>query len=281
MKNSLLKAMIIGLLVTVAGYAQANSSVAGTESIFAPEQVSAFAKKVEQTLAKKGARVFLISRVGIPEEELPKGINYTHTAIAVYSAITTEDGNKAPGYAIYNLYQRIDQPHISELVVDFPADFFSNAHVMKAGIVVPVPKLQERLLQVIRSETYSHLHNPNYSVLANPFNRKFQNCTEFVLDVLNAAIYQTDDIDQIKANARTYFKPQTVEVGPFKLLLGSLFKPEVAVSDHQGPVVTATFGRIAEYLDEYDLSQDHFTITADSQITGHRKPSNKDTEIHM
>ncbi|AKH20548.1 DUF2145 domain-containing protein [Sedimenticola thiotaurini] len=268
MKTNILKAILIGLIMTATGNVQANSSAAGTASIFTPQQVSAFAKKVEQTLAEKGARVFLISRVGIPEEELPKGINYTHTALAVYSEITTEDGNKAPGYAIYNLYQRDGQPDVSELVVDFPVDFFSSAHVMKAGIVIPVPKLQERLLRVIRSKTYSNLHNPNYSVLANPFKQKFQNCTGFVLNVLNAAIYQTDDIEVIKANTRAYFKPQRVDVGGFKLLLGSMFKPDIALSDHQGPVVTTTFGTITKYLEEYSLSQEHFTLTADTQTAG-------------
>ncbi|MCP4696531.1 MAG: DUF2145 domain-containing protein [Gammaproteobacteria bacterium] len=33
------------------------------------------------------------------------------------------------------------------------------------------------------------------------FSSRFQNCTEYVLDVLNAAIYQTNDIKQLKANA--------------------------------------------------------------------------------
>jgi hypothetical protein len=41
--------------------------------------------------------------------------------------------------------------------------------------------------------------------LANPFNIQFQNCTEFTLDLINAAIYQTKDIAQLKANAKAYF----------------------------------------------------------------------------
>lgn len=281
MKTNVLKAMVAGLLITLTANAQASSSAAGSESLFAPQQVSAFAKKVERTLAKQGARVALISRVGIPQGELPEGIDYTHTALAVYSAITTNDGKKAPGYAIYNLYQRDGRPDISDLVVDFPVDFFSSAHEMKAGILIPVPELQERLLRVIRSETYSKLHNPNYSVLANPFNRKFQNCTEFVLDVLNAAIYQTGDIGVIKANTRTYFKPQTVQVGSFKLFLGSIFKPDIAVSDHQGPIITATFGTIARYLEGYDLSQDHFTITADIQPPVDREQLNGSQDVQL
>jgi hypothetical protein len=93
-----------------------------------------------------------------PAKELPAGIHYTHTAFGVYSIITTEDGRTVPGYAMYNLYQREGQPHISDLVTDFPADFFASVQEMKAGIVIPTPVMQRRLLNIINSELYQALH---------------------------------------------------------------------------------------------------------------------------
>lgn len=248
-----------GYAVSTAGSSAGNT--ADTVPTFSAEETISFAKKVEKTVAAKGARVFLISRVGRSPKELPEGIAYTHTGIGVYSQIEKADGSKVPGYVMYNLYQRVDEPDRSDLVRDYPVDFFTGVFELKAGIVIPSPELQKRLLEVIASDTYRNLHNPRYSVIANPFNDKYQNCTEHTLDVLNAAIYQTADIGQLKANARKYFTPQKVKVGPFKLLLGSIMSEDVTLSDHDGPVVTATFETLAGYLEKYDLVSEQFVIT--------------------
>jgi hypothetical protein len=174
-------------------------------------------------------------------------------AFAVYSTITLANGNTVPGYAIYNLYQKDDQPNVSTLVQDFPVDFFAGVAQLEAGLLIPSQELQQRLLQVISSPAYASLHDPRYSLIANPYTLGRQNCTEFVLDVINAAIYQTSDIGIIKANTKAYFKGQTVNVNPLKLMLGAVFSAEVSTSDQRGKPVTATFEKIAEYLQTYDL----------------------------
>jgi len=241
------------------GFSSASTSEGETVK-FKPEQIIGFAKKVEKTLAGKGAHVAILARMGRPASELPEGMHFTHVAFAVYSEISTSDGRKVPGYAIYNLYQRDKQPDVSDLVQDYPAEFFAGVAQLEAGIIVPSQKLQQRLLSVISSPTYRTLHEPNYSVIANPFTLGRQNCTEFVLDVVNAAIYETDDIKKIKANEKAYFVAQPVNVNPFKILLGSLFSAEVSSIDHEGTPVTATFERIADYLKKYDLGSESTVV---------------------
>ena len=81
-----------------------------------------------------------------------------------------------------------------------------------------------------------------------------------MLDVINAAIYQTNDINILKANTKAYFKAQTVNVNPFKLMLGSMFSAEVSTSDQRGKPVTATFEKIAEYLQNYDHGSKVLTL---------------------
>ena len=61
--------------------------------------VEKFAKDVEIYAANEGARAFIIARVGRLEKELPEGIKFTHTAVAVYSTITLETGEQVNGYA--------------------------------------------------------------------------------------------------------------------------------------------------------------------------------------
>jgi hypothetical protein len=242
-----------------AGFSSA-SSQAGEEIHFTPEQIIKFAKKVEKTMAAKGARVAILARMGRPRSELPEGMHFTHVAFAVYSEITTKDGRQLPGYAIYNLYQENDHPDISDLVQDFPVDFFAGVAELEAGIILPSAELQKRLLETISSANYAKLHDPHYSVIANPYTLGRQNCTEFVLDVVNSSIYQTDDIGKIKANEKSYFIAQKVNVNPFKLMLGSMFSKEVSTSDQDGMPVTATFETIGEYLKKYDVGSEVLTV---------------------
>ncbi len=266
--SSLLCAATLALSVPTAqatGFSSSSSSASATMR-FPVEQVLRFAKKVEKTMASKGARVAILARMGRPASELPEGMHFTHVALAVYSEITTSDGRKLPGYAIHNLYQLDNQPDVSQLVVDYPADFFADVAELEAGILIPSPELQNRLLKVISSNTYRQLHDPHYSVIANPYTLGRQNCTEFVLDVTHAAIYQTNDIQTIKAAEKQYFKAQPVKVGRFKLLLGSMFAQEVSLSDHQGEPQTATFETISNYFAKYDQGSESFILRPDSDI---------------
>jgi len=257
-----LSKLLCALLLSAALPVHAGSSQAGGEIKFTPEQIVNFAKKVEKTMAAKGAYVAILARMGRPASELPEGMHFTHVAFAVYSEITTTDGRKVPGYAIYNLYQQNDRPDVSDLVQDYPVDFFSGVAVLEAGIIIPSPELQKRLLDVIGSPAYKALHEPKYSLIANPYTLGKQNCTEHTLDIINAAIYQTDDINKIKANEKAYFEAQPVNVSPLKLALGSMLSAEVSTSDHNGKPVTATFETIGKYLQKYDAGSETIILTS-------------------
>jgi len=225
------------------------------------EDVVRLAKKVESVAAENGARVFLVARVGRPANELPEGVEYTHVSFGVYSSITTSDNRVVPGYSLYNLYQRSDEPAKSDLVVDYPVDFLAPAHVLKAGVLIPTPELQQRLLDVISSGDWKLVHNPEYSALANPYNGRYQNCTEFVLDVINAAIYRTTDPEQLKANTRAHFQAQTIRINPLKLFFASIFKPDVRLGDQRGPIQSVTYQSIADYLGANGLLEKSMTVT--------------------
>lgn len=254
---------ILIFLATPGTIVIAGSSQATGEMYFEPPQVMQFAKKVEKTLASKGARVAILARLGRPQDTLPEGINFTHVGIAVYSQIKTQTGDTIPGYSIYNLYQSAEEPDKSNLIQDFPVDFFAGVQVLKAGVIIPTPELQRRILKVLTSSTYRELHNPKYSVLANPFTLELQNCTEHTLDVITAAIYQTNDLNLIKANEKAYFEPQPITINPFKLLIGSMLSADVTTSDHPGNPVTTTFTTIERFLAHYNGASEVLTVSAD------------------
>lgn len=251
--------LLLSLLLPVAASA---GSTSGGEPHFAAERIAALAKNVERTLAASGARVAIISRVGRDPEDLPAGIDFTHVAFAVYSRITTAEGKTLNGYAIYNLYQEKDHADISTLEQDYPIDYFAPVFVLKSGVIIPKPAMQKRLLAVIMSDRYKHLHNPAYSVFANPLENRYQNCTGFVLNVVQSAIYDSDDPRVILANNRKYFEPQKVEIGGMRLLLARMFMDEVRTDDQEGPILTTTFSSIARYMEHYGLA-DRVTVVTD------------------
>jgi len=242
-------------------------SAQNTELKFSVAAVDKFAKKVERFAAQEGARAFIIGRVGRPEKDLPQGISFTHTAIAVYSSITLDTGEVVAGYAIHNLYQKEGQLDKSELVIDYPVDFFWGVNSLKAGIIIPTSALQQRILNVFVNKQDQLLHNEHYSVIANPFNNTFQNCTEHTLNILNAGIYQTTNIEQLKRNAKQHFSAQRVKASPFKLMLGNWFVDDVSTKDHSGNVVTTTFTTIGKYLQQNKLLTKAVVVNNDGAVT--------------
>lgn len=254
--TKLCAAMLIAFLPTVT---TAGSSTPG-QSILPHAEVAAFANRVQQDLASRGASVAIVARMGRDPAQMPNGILYTYLGLWVYSQITLPDSSQGQGqgqgYRVYNLHQRSNDRTCSDLIQDSPAEFFAGAQRLDAGIIIPNPKLQRKLLTVIASPTYAALHNPRYSVLANPRTSQYQNCTEHTLDVLIASIYGTSDIGQIEANIATYFVPQVVQVGGVKRAFAAL-----NTDDHGQIVETATFGSVSHFLQSYGMAKDICRIT--------------------
>lgn len=255
-----MKAWLAGLSMLACAHAMAGSQQEGPRQ-FDAEDIVTFAKQTERYLAEHGARVAIISRVGRNPDSLPEGIAFTHTAIAIYSDITLNDGEVVQGYAIHNLYQLVDKPGSSILKTDYPVDFFWGASALKTGIVIPTPALQQRILTLYAEDKARLLHEPDYSVLASPYTLGKQNCTEYTLDVINAALYGTTDMKQLKVNTKAWFNAQPVKVNRMKLRLGSWFNSGISLSDHDGDVKTATFSTIADYLAANHLVQERTILT--------------------
>ncbi len=236
-------------------------SSASNDPILPAAQVAALANEVQADLARQGANVAIVSRMGRDPAQMPDGVLYTHVGIWVFSQIKLDDGSQGQGYRVYNLYQRDGDRTRSELIQDSPAAFFAGAQKLDAGIIIPKPKLQQKILNTLRSPTYAALHNPRYSVLANPSTSQYQNCTEHTLDVLVASIYETNDVSQIKANIDAYFDPQIVHIGGAKRALAAMASAALNTDDHGSVIGTATFGSIARFLQKYTMASAIYRMT--------------------
>jgi len=258
--KKILAIILIAMTALLPSFAMAGSSEGGKSNLPAAE-VAAFSNRVQQDLAARGAQVAIVARTGRDPADLPPGITYTHLAFWVYSNITAADGTRGKGYRVYNLYQRSDKDTVSRLVQDSPAEFFGGAHRLDAGVIIPDARLQRKLLKAITGPTFAKLHNANYSVLTNPADTQFQNCTEHALDVLFASLYGTSNKRQIKANIDAYFTPQTVRIGGLKRLFAPAASKALTTADHGPKVRTATFGSIARFMKKNGLVSDVYKIT--------------------
>jgi len=256
---------VIILIVICLGFSQAGFAGGGSQSnlpsTFKAEDIAAFSKQVEHALAEHRALVAIVARNGRPSDQLPKGVHYTHVGFAVYSEIGLQDGSRQNGYAFHNLYQSNERLDRSELVIDLPPDFFAGAFEMKAGVIIPYPDLQRKLYQVITGEKYHRLHNPRYSAIANPFDTQLQNCTEFVMNVTQSALYDTDSLSVIKANLDQWFDPYEIPYGKTALTLASFGSEDISTKDQGYPFITTTFGSIVNYMEKYQLASSVFEVS--------------------
>ena len=246
-------------LAILTGTASAGSSQSGV-TLHPEDLIQSFSEKVEQALAQRGAHVALVARVGRNPDDLPDGVQFTHAAFWVYSEFVEKDGSTRRGYQVFNLYQRAKDPWTSDLVRDLPYDFFAAGAVLEAGVAIPDPRLQAKLLKVLTGPANEKLHNPRYSLLSNPDNNQYQNCTEHSLNVLFAALYGTDDMTRLKANISAHYEAQPIKLSPLKRVLGPVFVRGVETDDHGRRIETTTFTSIARFMAKHGLISEALRI---------------------
>jgi hypothetical protein len=235
----------------------ADSSAAGSGGRLTAPEAAAFGKALEKDLAARGGRVALVFRSGRARRSMPEGLAYTHGAFWVYRDIAAANGERLKGYAVYNLYQgdgvklAKDQ---SSLIQDWPTDYMLGSVENDVAVILPTPEMQRRLLSVIDSPTYPALHVASYSLVANPFERRHQNCNTFMLNVLASAAWQTSDPEQIRVNLKAWFKPSVVKVGLLERLVGPMVDSRLAIDDQDGPLVTASYESLAAFMQDNRLS---------------------------
>jgi hypothetical protein len=255
MRRPLAGLLLLAAAIVPLAPAPAAAQVSSAQQVgprFTAVEAARFSKQVEQDLAARGARVAIVFRTGRPRDALPEGIDYTHGAFWVHRTVSTQGGGSQGGYAVYNLYAGGPDgawpKNESRLVQDWPLDFVRGSAVDDLAVIVPTPELQRRLLSVIDSPTYERLHNPAYTLVANPFEGRYQNCTTFMLEVIAAALWQTDDPARLSTNLRASFKPSVIPANGLTRFFGPMVDARLRTDDHKGAVRTATYESVAEFL---------------------------------
>lgn len=130
----------------------------------------------------------------------------------------------------------------SQLYVEGVANFVGEtAGHTDLRVGVPTPALRDALHALLQppSTVARALHEPRYNAVAYPFRTDFQNSNQWVLEVLAAAMAQTqgdpvpDSREQVQQWLRGHdYLPSVLHIGLGKRLGARLFAPNATTTDH-------------------------------------------------
>ncbi len=237
------RALTLALLAgAVAGAANAQSGVSGasrfcdrTQALSAAEQdrLLRFAAVVREELASAQGGVALISRSGLDLSRF--GIRYSHAALA-WQADSGVWSARQLYYACDESRPRIFDQGLAgfSMGTDNPALGYVSLVRVPAAAGAP---LRQALLDTPR---VLHLLAGRYSANAYAFGLDYQNCNQWLIELLAVAWANMDDGADLRARAQRWlhaqgYAPQPVDVGSHWLMLASYFVPLVHLSDHPQP----------------------------------------------
>jgi hypothetical protein len=189
-----------------------------------------FAAIVREELDSAGGDAALVSRSGLDLSRFR--IRYSHAAVAWR--------NTAGAWSARQLYYACDEraPRIYDQGV---AGFAMGIDDPSLGYVsiVRVPADAAATLRSAALDTPRALHllAATYSANAYPFSLRYQNCNQWVMELLAMAWGGLADGDDLRGRAQDWLRaadyaPEPVAVGSRALMLASAFVPLLHLDDH-------------------------------------------------
>ncbi|MFG6485488.1 DUF2145 domain-containing protein [Roseateles sp. BYS78W] len=235
----MIRAALAALGLVAAGAAQAGSLL--PQGCSRPVAVNAvqqdrllrFTAVVRDALAASGARAALIARSGTDLSRL--GLRYSHAAVAL------ADGLDTP-WAVRQLYYSCDegQPRLFDQGLAGFVTGSDDIHLGFISVLLLPPEAAGRLADAALDKPLAlGLLNARYSANAYPFSTRYQNCNQWVAELLAASVAGTAS----RADAQAWLKhegyaPEPVHAPPW-LMLAGLFVPWVHVDDHPRELLDA------------------------------------------
>jgi len=195
------------------------------------DRVLRFAGVVKTELERSGARVALVSRAGLDLSRF--GILYSHAGIAL-----KDDANGA--WAIRQLYYACDDAR-SHLFDQGVAGFTLGAEAPSNGHVslVFLPEEESALLEraVADKRLALSLLSGKYSANAYAFGTRYQNCNQWVAELMASAWGGIDGHEATREYAQSWLREQGYVAGPVKvpshwMMFAGQFVPLIHVVDH-------------------------------------------------
>ena len=235
------------------------------------EEVIAYAGAMQRALAARHVDVALVfEQSGAPRWIMPPNVQYGHGAIFIRQP---DSPSGEPRYLTYNLLPGYGRgvPCGRSSLVTWPVENFDRAvTALDQAVIVPTPALQARIRAIVGSPVYARVHNPAFSIIANPLDERFQNCAGLMLHVLVAAAWNVTDHEAVNLILREKFQPSRIDANAAVRLLGPLASSRLAAGDQDWTVSTASFESIDVFMRQNGLSQETFIFYFDPRPADER-----------
>lgn len=220
-----MKAALVLALALVAGTAQAGRSCEQKP----PEAINVqramtLAQHTAAALDASGAQVVVLARAG---QDLSKyGLTWSHLGLAY------KDG---PRWRVVHKLNVCGSARADVFRQGLGEFFLDDLYRYQAGIVVPDPTLQARLLPVLRDNTQTlRLHTSAYSMVAYPWAQRYQQSNQWAIETL-AMAQAPEATTRERAQAWLKFsgyEPTTLRLGALTRLGARATAANIAFDDH-------------------------------------------------
>ena len=188
----------------------------------------ALGERVRDQLEQSGANTALVARVGLNLSEF--GQRYTHMGMAVRDHVRQR-------WLVLHLFNPCGKSE-SEITVQPLEQFFEvDLFAFEALTLTPSYALQSTLRDVFMNPATTRLlHKPAYNMIAHPFNTRFQNSNQWILEMSALALDRSGGVkDRVSAQAwlaASGFEPGTIRISNLRRSGARLFSPHVSFADH-------------------------------------------------
>jgi hypothetical protein len=140
--------------------------------------------------------------------------------------------------------------------------FLDNPFAYEALLVIPSPDLQQKLAEILVGPVPDQLHEPAYSMIANPWDTRYQNSNQWLLEVLTAAFADRNEIGT-RTQAQRWlqlngYQPSFLHLSALQRLGAKLFSANVQFDDHSladriaGKYQVVTVESVMQFLHHLD-----------------------------
>ncbi len=194
-----------------------------------------FGAVVKSELEKSGQRVALIARSGIDLSRF--GVRYSHAGISLQASENTPWSVRQLYYACDEGKPKIYDQGMSAFVL---ADDVSAVGYVSV-VLLPQPEAAELERVALSNRQAVQLLGATYSANAYPFSQRYQNCNQWVIELLAAAWGGLDtgpiDAQAQRAQAQAWLKdkgyrPSELAVNSRPLMWAGAFIPWLHSDDH-------------------------------------------------
>ena len=229
MKARLLLPLLAALLA-LAGAARAGQDC-GERAAPTPQALAqglALGQRVREQLERSGASAALVARVGLNLSEY--GQRYTHMGVAVRDHVRRR-------WQVLHLFNPCGKAE-SEISVQPLEQFYEvDLFAFDALVATPSYALQAAMREAFMNPaTTRALHKPAYNLIAHPFNTRFQNSNQWILEMLALSLEGSGQIrDRAAAQAwlqRQGFEPGSIRIPNLRRAGARLFSAHVSFADH-------------------------------------------------